>query len=129
MYIRSSKNRTKPARRVVAEEEIDTDTGSVSVDPEATELVFETEDVAELIAEVTGSDVEVVADENEVKFTVGDTDYTVQAEGNEEVLEASTSVIRRNAVRASTRRNPARSVAASRQNQRNGRVVRNVNRK
>lgn len=129
MYIKSSKTR-KPARRVVAEEEVNTEgTGVVNVDPEATELVFETEDVAELIAEVTGNDVEVVADENEVIFTVGDTDYTVTSEGDEEVLEASTAIRRRNAIRANTQKDVRRNVAASRQPQKNnGRVVRRITR-
>lgn len=136
MYIKSKKNIKANTRRIRAAEEpieeqegTEGGTGSVSVDPEATELVFETEDVAELLAEVTSEDVEVVADENEITFTIGDTDYTVQAEGGEEVLEASTSVRRRNAIRANTQRvNNRRPVAASRQVNRNpkpaGRVVR-----
>jgi hypothetical protein len=56
--------------------------------------VFEAEDVAQLVAEVTGEDVEVEADENSVVFTVGDYDYTVEPEGTEEILEASTKVLR-----------------------------------
>ena len=68
--------------------------GAVEVAPEATELVFEAEDVAQLVAEVTGEDVEVEADENSVVFTVGDYDYTVEPEGTEEILESSTKVLR-----------------------------------
>lgn len=116
MRIVSSRNR-KGNRRIYAEEEVEVqEQGAVDVDPEATELVFETQDVAELIAEVTGNDVEVVADENEVTFTVGDTDFTVEAEGGEEVLEASTAIRRRNAVRANTRNSAQnrRNVSASR---------------
>ena len=141
MYIKSKKNIKPSTRRIRASEEpIDDQTpaegggeggGSVNVDPEATELVFETEDVAELVAEITGEDVEVVADENEITFTIGDTDYTVEAEGGEEVLEASTSVRRRNAIQASRRAaNNRRPVAASRQvnrtpsNKPAGRVIR-----
>lgn len=140
MYIKSKKNIKPSTRRIRASEEpIDDQTpaegggegGSVNVDPEATELVFETEDVAELLAEVTNEDVDVVADENEITFTIGDTDYTVQAEGGEEVLEASTSVRRRNAIQASRRAaNARRPVAASRQvnrtpsNRPAGRVIR-----
>lgn len=90
MYVRSSTRRGN--RRIYAEDDIQM--GEVAVDPEATELVFETEDVAELVAEVTGEDVEVVADEDAVTFTVGDTDYTVEAEGQEEILETSRKVLR-----------------------------------
>ena len=78
--------------------------GTVDVAPEATELVFETEDVAQLVAEVTGEDVEVEADEDSVVFTVGDFDYTVEPEGDEEILEASTKVLRgKRPVRAASR--------------------------
>lgn len=83
--------------------------GTVDVAPEATELVFETEDVAQLVAEVTGEDVEVEADEDSVVFTVGDFDYTVEPEGDEEILEASTKVLRgKKPVRASSRAARAR---------------------
>ncbi len=123
MYIRSSRSR-KNGRRIVAEEEVQAQggNGEVSVDPEATELVFETEDVAELIAEVTGEDVEAVADEDEVTFTVGDTDYTVSAEGQEEILETSRRIMRgKSPVRAS-RTASRRPVSASSRTQ--GRTVR-----
>lgn len=110
MYI--SRKSTRPARRrVTAGEEIekeyiekeyadDVDTEyedyeeDVVIDPEATELVFETEDVAQLIAEVTGETVEVEADEDEVIFTVGDADYTVEPEGDEEILETSKKALK-----------------------------------
>lgn len=60
------------------------------VAPEASELLFETEDVAQLIAEVTGEAVDVELDEENdaVKFTVGDDEFTVHAEGDEEILES-----------------------------------------
>lgn len=62
----------------------------VEVSPEATELLFETEDVAQLLAEVTQQPVDVdTADDGEsVEFTVGEDVYTVESEGNEEVLES-----------------------------------------
>ena len=67
-------------------------------------LVFEAEDVAQLVAEVTGEDVEVEADENSVVFTVGNYDYTVEPEGTEEILESSTKVLRgKRPVRAASR--------------------------
>lgn len=61
----------------------------VDVAPEATELLFEAEDVAELVAEVTGEDVSVESDEDSVVFTVGEEEFTVEPEGDEEILEAT----------------------------------------
>lgn len=91
-------------RRVMADTE---------VAPEATELLFEAEDVAQLAAEITGEDVEVTVDDSgdSVTFTIGDDDYIVDAEGDEEILEASTRVLKgKKKVSASTnRRQPARS--------------------
>lgn len=60
----------------------------VDVAPEATELLFETEDVAELVAEITGLPVEVTADEDAVVFAVGEDEFTVEPEGDEEILES-----------------------------------------
>lgn len=72
-------------RKVTAAEEPETEP---VVSEEATDLLFESEDVAELLAEVTGEPVEVTADEDTVVFAVGEDEYTVEAEGSEEVLEA-----------------------------------------
>lgn len=80
----------------------DVEDAVVEVDPAATELLFEAEDVAELLAEVTGQDVDVtVNDDDTVDFGVGDDVYTVSAEGDEELLEASTRVLKKS-VSAST---------------------------
>lgn len=68
-----------------ADELIDTE---VSVEPEASELLFEANDVAELVAEITGEPVDVTVDDDAVVFGVGDEEYEVAAEGNEEILEA-----------------------------------------
>lgn len=91
--------RIRNGARVVADTEVDV---------EATDLVFEAEDVAELVAEITGEDVEVTADDTSVEFTVGDDVYTVEAEGDEEIVEMSTRVLRgsKRAVKASTNRAP-----------------------
>lgn len=107
--------------RVVAEEELDTQVGGEAVvEPEASDLLFEAEDVAELVAEITGEDVEVTADEDSVVFAVGNDEYTVEAEGDEEVLEAVRRPLKnKKAVKAS--RKP---VQATRQATRKGRVVR-----
>lgn len=112
--------KTRRGRRVVAEDEVldqnvQQDDADVEVDPAATELLFEAEDVAELVAEVTGQTVEVtVNDDDTVDFNVGDDTFTVSADGDEELLEASTRVMRgsKKRVAASTRR-----VSASTQRQ------------
>lgn len=119
-------------RRIFADENFDDDmdmdlpaeegSGDVSVDPEATDLLFEAEDVADLVAEVTGDSVEVsVAEDGDtVTFEVGDEEYIVEAEGDEEVLESVRTGRSRRARRVtSSRRRPLssrvdRRVAASR---------------
>lgn len=69
---------------------------SVEVAPEATELLFETEDVAQLLAEVTDSEVTVDTDDNsdDVTFTVDNTPYVVSPEGDEELLESSKKIFK-----------------------------------
>ena len=81
-------------KKIVADEE-------VAVAPEAADLLFEAEDVAELIAEVTDKVVEVTADGDEVTFAVGDAEagedieeYAITAEGDEEIVEASRRILR-----------------------------------
>lgn len=89
--------------------------GEVNVDAEASELLFQAEDVAELISEVSGQPVDVTADEDEVVFTVGDDEYTVTPDGDEEIVEESKRVRRGRSVRAgrAMRRPTASRVAAS----------------
>lgn len=102
-------DKRRKSRRILSDSE-------VNVAPEASDLLFESEDVAELLAEVTGQVVDVTADSNEVVFSVGEGDeaetFTVTAEGDEEVLESSRRNFRsKTAVSAS--RKPARTVSAS----------------
>ena len=80
--------------------------GEVVIDPEATDLLFEAEDVAELIAEITGETVEVSVEDDSVAFEIGEDVYTVEAEGDEEILEASSKAVLRGkrTVAASTKR-------------------------
>lgn len=87
----------------------------VNVDEAASELLFEAEDVAELVAEVSGLPVDVTADEDAVVFTVGDDEFTVTPDGDEEIVEQSTRVSR-SARRVAASRRVARpsKVAASR---------------
>lgn len=94
---------TRNARVVADDDVID----NVVVEPEATDLLFEAEDVAELLAEVTQQPVEVTADEDAAVFAVGDDEFTVSADGDEELVEASTAVVgkkRRRTVSAATKR-------------------------
>ena len=86
----------------------------VTVDEEATELLFEAEDVAELVSEVTGLPVDVTVDEDEVIFAVGDDEYTVTPEGDEEIVEQSTRMRKSAEKVAASTKMPARRVAASR---------------
>ena len=72
----------------VVEDEIVED-ADIEVAPEASDLLFEAEDVAELVAEITGEDVAVEADENVVTFEIGDDVYTVEAEDEVEILEST----------------------------------------
>lgn len=97
-------------RKITAGEEIE-------VAPEATDLLFEAEDVAELVAEVTDEEVTAeVTDDGSVEFTVGEDDiYTVTPEGDEEVLEAVTKVFKnKKSVKASRNNNKKAAVKASR---------------
>lgn len=94
----------KANRRVTAGEDVD-------VTPEANEVLFQADDVADVLAEVTGEDVSAdIADEETgaVEFTIGDPEdgesYIVEPEGDEEVVETSTKTpARKRAVKASAR--------------------------
>lgn len=109
-----------PEDEFVDEPEVDdvAEGGDVSVEDAATELLFEAEDVAQLVAEVSGQSVDVTVDEDEVTFTVGDDEYTVTPEGDEEIVEQSTRARKSartvRAGRQMVRRPVARRVAASR---------------
>lgn len=95
-------NAKMPRRKIRANEELED--AVVEVEPEATDLLFEAEDVAELVAEVTGEDVGVEVVEDSVVFTVGEEEFTVEPDGDEEILEASTKILSKKApVKASKR--------------------------
>ena len=86
--VNASRKAARPTRRAIrANEEIEEE---VAVAPEATDLLFEAEDVAELVAEVTGDEVAVEVAEDEVVFTVGEDEFTVTPEGDEELVESAT---------------------------------------
>lgn len=118
-------NTSKKLRSVRADEDIQIDekiteeapAAEATVDPAATDMLFEAEDVAELVAEVTGEEVTVEVDDadDSVIFTVGTEEFTVEPEGDEEILEASTKSLRGKApVRASRKAAPRKNVRASR---------------
>ena len=89
-------------RRIFADDEMNV--ADVNIDDQASELLFEASDVAELVAEVTQQPVEVTADDDTVVFTVGEDEYTVEADGDEEVLESVRKPLRgKRTVSASTR--------------------------
>lgn len=105
----------KKSSKVVADEEIEiveepevvedveAPEEEVEVAPEVASLLFEAEDVAELIAEVTGQPVaaEAAEDGESVEFTVGEDVFTVSADGDEEILESRR--VAKKAVQASTK--------------------------
>lgn len=105
----TTKKKIATKRPVRAEEEI---MDEMEVAPEATDMLFEAEDVAELVKEVTGEDVTVEVDDEEdlVIFTVGEDEYTIEPDGDEEILEASRKALKGKApVKASRNiRKPAR---------------------
>lgn len=98
----------KPLKAVKADEEVEEikeTAPEAEVAPEATELLFETEDVAQLLAEVTDEDVTVDVDDDtdEIVFTVADEEYTVAPDGEEELLEASTRIMGKKRVSAASK--------------------------
>lgn len=110
-------------RRITAADEVmEEKVSNVEVPEEASDLLFEAEDVAELLAEVTEEVVEVDVDGGDVIFSVGEDEYTVSPEGDEEVVESARRIrgkrsvranrrpARRSPVRASTGRRPVRKV-------------------
>ena len=101
--------RSVRAAEEVEDEVVDEGEGEVAVAPEASDLLFEAEDVAELVAEITGKEVSVTAEEDVVTFEVGDDEFVVEAEGDEEILEATKKPLKgKSRVTASTRRPAAR---------------------
>lgn len=93
MYIsKSNSKRPAPRRNIRADAELPPmDDGAVEVSPDATDLLFESEDVADLLAEVTGEDITVEVNDDSVNFIVGDDVYVAEPEEGEEVevLESS----------------------------------------
>lgn len=113
MLIRSKK-------KIVADDEImeqpvDQVADDVDVEPAAAEMLFEAEDVADILAEVTGQPitVEVADDASQCVIGVGEDEFTIDAEDAEEINEAEpvpeekpvaeSKKIRGKAVRASSK--------------------------
>lgn len=100
-------------RKIVADDQVMEpevqidDDAAVEVAPEATELLFETEDVAQLLAEVTGQDVEASVDDEsgEVVISVGNDEFTITPDEDTEILESSRRNLKgKKSVKASTNR-------------------------
>ena len=116
MRIQYTATRNKPVkasrRPIKAEDELMDD---MPVVEDAGELLFEATDVADLLAEVTGEDVNMDMDDDVVVFTIGEDEYTVEPEGDEEVLEATRRPLRgKKPVAANKRTAPARRPAPTR---------------
>lgn len=103
----SRRTANRRARSIRANEEMEVEEdvdAEVSVEADAASLLFEAEDVAELVAEVTGEDVNVTTDDDVVVFEIGDDEFTVEADGDEEILESSRKAFKgKTAVKASRR--------------------------
>lgn len=101
-YKASRKPVNASRKPIKAEEEMIED---VPVMDDPSELLFEATDVADLLAEVTGEDVNMDMDDNKVVFTIGEDEYTIEPEGDEEVLEAVRKPLRnKKSVAANTER-------------------------
>lgn len=108
-------------RPVAAAEEVEVkDEVEVDVAPEATDILFEAEDVAELLAEVTDEVVEVSVDGEDIIFSVGEDEFTVTPDGDEELVESSTRVLKKAVAASKTASKTKKPVQASK------RVVRKV---
>lgn len=113
--------------KIVADDEVMVD--DTMPEDVASDLLFEADDVAELLSEVTGEEVGVDADEDTVIFTVGDDEYTIEAEGDEEDLTACTKPVKvgkygQNVKSSARARKSARTVKASQQSR--SRTVRRI---
>lgn len=113
--------------KIVADDEVMVD--DTMPEESASDLLFEADDVAELLSEVTGEEVGVDTDEDTVIFTVGDDEYTIEAEGDEEELTACTKPVKTRKddkeVKSSARaRKTSRPVKASQQSR--SRTVRRI---
>lgn len=93
-------------RKITAAEEV----LPVEVAPEATEILFEAEDVAELVAEITEEVVEVAVEGEDVVFNVGEDEFVVTPDEDLELVETSQKAMKQQ-VKASKK--PARRRVAS----------------
>lgn len=94
-----------PRKRIMADAE---------VAPEAADLLFEAEDVAQLVAEITGEDVAVEATEDAVTFEVAGEVYTCEAEDEIEEVESSRKIVGKKPVKASRTLQRGRKIARRR---------------
>ena len=116
--VKANSRAVRRAVRASEEEEVQEEfveeEATVDVAPEASDLLFEVEDVAELVAEVTGQEVSVTAEDDVITFEVGDDAYTVEAEGDEEILESTRRPLKGKAPVKASKRLAARRAARAR---------------
>lgn len=106
--------RASEEEEIKEEEVVEEEVNDVDIAPEASDLLFEVEDVAELVAEVTGQEVSVTAEDDVITFEVGDDAYTVEAEGDEEILESTRRPLKGKAPVKASKRIAARRAARAR---------------
>ena len=133
MYIQKKSRKVTAAEDIDVEDvedvDVDVEDDDVDVDvetevaPGAADILFEADDVAQLVAEVTGQPVEVDADEegSVVTFSVGEDVFTVEPEGDEEVLESCGRKMRS--------KKPVKASRARKKNVTASRVVRRIAKK
>lgn len=97
MKITSSKAALKTNNIQAAE-----DTDDAVVEPEDVGFMFDAEDVADLVSEVTGEEVEIAVEDDAVTFTVGEDEYTVEPDEGAEVMEMTRVPAKKTAVAANT---------------------------
>ena len=113
--VRANNTRVARKARPIKANEEEVVEAPVEVAPEASDLLFEADDVAELIAEVTGKDVTVTAEEDTVTFEVGEDEFVVEAEGTEEILESTKRPLaNKRPVKASRKAAPRKAATARR---------------
>lgn len=105
-------NKYSSRRRILADDDIEEMDVPEMDDTVETALLFEAEDVAELLREVTGKDVDMDADEGVVNFIIDDETFTITPPANTEVVESSTRHRRSRSIRANSARR-GRSIRAN----------------
>ena len=110
-------------RKIAAAEEVAPE-AEIEVAPEATDLLFEAEDVAELLAEVTDQAVEVSVDGEDIIFNVGEDEFVITPDGDEELVESSVKTLKKPV--AANRRVAKKAPVSASKRASTGKVIRKV---